>query len=66
MSSFDGQVPNFLYTKAVVVENYVVVIFAILKFSWVEFESIFTTKKIMHINTHPINSRRRITQPKPM
>jgi hypothetical protein len=31
-----------------------------------EFESILTTKNIMHTNTHPINSRRKITQPKPM
>jgi hypothetical protein len=66
MFCFDGQVPKFLHTKAIVVENYVVVVVAILKFSWVEFKSILTTKKIVHANTHPINSRRRITQPKPM
>jgi hypothetical protein len=61
MSSLDRQVPKFLLTKAIVV-----VIVVILKISWVEFKSILTTKKKMHTNTHPINSRIRITQPKSM
>jgi len=59
--------PNFCTPRLLLLNhiNYVVVV-VILKFSWIEFESILTTKKIMHANTHPINSRRKITQPKPM
>jgi hypothetical protein len=67
-----GKFPNFCTPWLLLLNNLncivvVVVVIAIYEFSWVEFESIPTTKKIMRVNIHPISSRRRIkNQPNPM